>query len=332
MSNNNIIELLKNEPSYRYTQILTEAYSKLIDDWEKATNLPLKLRKKLKGNFTLQVNGKIIDSGRTDCLKAVIEFEDRILVESVLLRHKDGRNTVCVSSQAGCVMDCLFCTTAATGFIRNLYSYEILAQLVFFQRVLGKENKRITNVVFMGMGEPLINYENTMEAIRILNNKHFFNIGQRKISVSTSGIPTGIKNLADEGLQLNLALSINAPNDEIRKLIMPGASKYPLNEILDSVRYYFEKTGRRIMFEYVLLKDINDKEEHAIELSGKIKDIEGFVNIIPFNGKGIYTKPSFDTINSFKSVLMKQKINVTQRYEFGSDISAACGQLVFRFN
>ncbi len=331
MFNNNIIKLLIDEPAYRHRQVLSEIYSNLVEDWDKATTLPLELRKKLKENFSLEIKGKIINSGRSDSLKAVIEFDDRIFVESVLLKHKDGRNTVCVSSQAGCVMDCMFCTTASTGFVRNLYSYEILAQLLFFLRILNKENKRITNVVFMGMGEPLINYENVMEAIRILNNKNFFNIGQRKISVSTSGIPSKIKKLADEGLQLNLAISINASNDKTRRAIMPGASKYPLEEIFDSARYYFKITGRRIMFEYVLLRGINDKEEDALELSEKIKDIESFVNIIPFNGEGIYKKPSARTINTFKDALLRQKISVTQRYEFGSDIKAACGQLVFKF-
>ena len=330
MFNNNINKLLKNEPPYRYRQIFKEVYSRLIDNWDKATSLPLELRKKLKENFNLEVKGRIINSGRSDCLKAVIEFDGSVFVESVLLMHKNGRNTVCVSSQAGCAMDCLFCSTAATGFLRNLYSDEILSQLLFFLRILNKENKRITNVVFMGMGEPLINYDNMLEAVKILNNRNFFNIGQRKISVSTSGIPGKIRRLADEGFQLNLAISINAPNDKIRQSIMPGASKYPLKDILDSAIYYFEKTGRRIMFEYVLLKGINDKEEHAVELAEKIKDIESFVNIIPFNGKGVYTKPSFKAINAFKNTLVMKKINVTQRYEFGSDIKAACGQLVFK--
>ncbi|MDD3520042.1 MAG: 23S rRNA (adenine(2503)-C(2))-methyltransferase RlmN [Actinomycetota bacterium] len=331
MFNKSINVLLENKPAYRYNQVLREIYFKLTEDWDLATSLPLSLRKELKENFNLEINGRIIDSGNTDCLKAVIGFEDKIFVESVLLKHESGRNTVCVSSQAGCVMDCLFCTTASNGFIRNLSSYEILAQILFFLRILNKENKRITNVVFMGMGEALINYDNMMEAVRILNNKDYFNIGQRKISISSSGVPEKVRKLADEGLQLNLALSINAPNDKIRKSIMPRASRYSLDDVLDSARYYFEKTGRRIMFEYVLLKDINDKEEHALELADKIQDIESFVNLIPFNGKGFYSKPQNKTINAFKKTLIRKKINVTQRYEFGTDIKAACGQLISKF-
>ena len=336
MYNNTLTNILKDEPEYRRRQVLREIYSNLIEDWNLATNLPSNLRKELDKNLSLNINGKIIDSLSRNCLKAVISFDDdvdknNIFIETVLLKHKDGRNTVCVSSQAGCVMDCSFCKTASTGFMRNLNIFEILAQPLFFSRILKKENKRITNIVFMGMGEPLLNYDNLIEAIKILNDKNCFKIGQRKISVSTSGIPDKIKKLADENLQINLAISVNAPNDRIRLLIMPKAAKYSLENILESVRYFFKKTGRRIMFEYVLLKDINDKEEHAVELAEKIKDIESFVNIIPFNGKGIYTKPSFKVINAFKNTLIMRKINVTQRYEFGSDIKAACGQLVFKF-
>jgi 23S rRNA (adenine2503-C2)-methyltransferase len=330
MQNDIIAELLKDQPPYRYRQVLSEIYSNLVENWEDVTSLPVLLRKRLKENLALEIKGRVVKPDNSGCTKALIELRDNLLVETVLLAHDGGRNTVCVSSQAGCVLDCLFCSTAAAGFKRNLSWYEILMQLLFFLRLLKKENKRITNVVFMGMGEPLANYENVLKTIKILNNKNYFNIGQRKISISTSGIPQKIRKLADEGLQLNLALSLNAPNDDIRKSIMPGASKYPLKDIVDAAGYYFKKTGRRIMFEYVLLKDINDKEEHALELAKKIRGIDSFVNIIPFNGKGFYSRPKNRTIAAFKALLIKQKISVTQRYEFGSDIEAACGQLVFK--
>ncbi len=324
-----ITKLLQDQPAYRYRQVLEEIYSKLVENWETATSLPVSLRKRLKEDLPLEIKSKIISPSCSECVKSIIELSDGMLIETVLLRHSDGRNTVCVSSQAGCVLDCLFCNTGAAGFKRNLFWHEILLQVLFFLRVLKKEKKRVSNVVFMGMGEPLANYENVLEAVKILNNKNYFNIGQRKIAISTSGIPEKIKRLADEGLQINLAISLNAPNDEIRKTIMPGASKYQLEDIINSAEYYFKKTGRRIMFEYVLLKNINDKEEHAFQLAESIKGIEGFINIIPYNGKGIYSRPDNTIIKRFKSLLIKKSINVTQRHEFGADIQAACGQLVF---
>lgn len=329
MQENIIRKLLKDEPAYRYRQVLKEIYSGLAEDWDTITSLPLALRKKLKENISLEIKGQIKTPSNTNCEKSIIELSDRMLIETVLLRHNDGRNTVCVSSQAGCVLDCLFCSTAAAGFKRNLSWDEIVLQVLFFLRFLKKINKRVNNVVFMGMGEPLTNYKNVLEAVRVLNDKDYFNIGQRKISISTSGVPDKIRKLTDEGLQLNLALSLNAPNDKIRKTIMPGAAKYRLEDIIDSAEYYFKRTGRRIMFEYVLLKNINDKEEHAYELAEKIKRIDGFVNIIPFNGKGTYARPEKVAIKRFKSLLIKKNINVTQRHEFGADIEAACGQLVF---
>jgi 23S rRNA (adenine2503-C2)-methyltransferase len=322
-------DILKSEPDFRIRQIEKAIYKDFCENWNEVTTLPLKLRGILNKEIDLSINGKILKSEGSDSLKALIKLDDEITVETVLLMHKDGRRTVCVSSQAGCASGCIFCKTGKLGFKRNLRVEEIILQALFFSRYLKKQNMRITNVVFMGMGEPLLNYDNVLDSIKILNDKNKFDISQRKISVSTCGIIEKIKLLAEKKLQINLAISINAPNDNIRQKIMPIAYKYQLNELLSAANYYIKKTNRRIMFEYVLLKEINDKSEYAQELAKKIKGLLCFVNLIPYNGEDQDKKPSLKSINEFKKILLINQIPVTQRYRFGTDIKAACGQLVF---
>lgn len=322
-------DILKSEPDFRARQIEKAIFKDFYENWNEVTTLPLKLRKILDKETDLSINGKILESGGSDTLKALIKLDDEINVETVLLMHKDGRITICVSSQAGCALGCTFCKTGKLGFKRNLGVEEIILQVLFFSRYLKKQNKRITNIVFMGMGEPLLNYDNLIDSIKILNDKNKFNISQRKISVSTCGIIEKIKLLAEKKLQINLAVSINAPNDNIRQKIMPIAYKYQLNNLISAVEYYIKKTNRRIMFEYVLLNGINDEPEYALELANKIKGLLCFVNLIPYNGEEQDKKPSIKNINEFKRILMTNQIAVTQRYKFGTDIKAACGQLVF---
>lgn len=320
---------LQSEPGFRIRQIERSIYKDFNENWDDFTELPLRLREILKKEIDLSINGIICQSGDLGSLKALIKLEDGIAVETVLMMHKDDRNTVCVSSQAGCAIGCKFCKTGELGFKRNLKAEEIITQVLFFSRYLKSCNKRITNVVFMGMGEPLLNYDNFLNSVKILNDENKFNIGQRKISVSTCGIIEKIKMLADENIQINLAVSLNAPNDMLRKKIMPIADKYPVKELLSSVKYYIEKTNRRVMFEYVLLRDLNDRPENAEELSKKIRGLLCFVNLIPFNGEDSNKKPLAKRIKEFKKILAKNKISFTQRHRFGDDINAACGQLVF---
>jgi len=321
--------LLSAEPGFRIKQIERSIYKDFCENWNEFTGLPLLLREALKKEVDLTINGIMHQSGDSCSIKALIKLEDGIVVETVLMRHKDKRNTICVSSQAGCAVGCKFCKTGELGFKRNLSAEEIVAQVLFFSRYLKTKDKRITNVVFMGMGEPFLNYDNFLNSVKILNDENKFNIGQRKISVSTCGITEKIKMLADVNLQINLAVSLNAPNDILRKQIMPIADKYTINELLSSVRYYIEKTNRRVMLEYVLLKDVNDLPENAEELSKKIRGLLCFVNLIPFNGEDNNKRPLEKRIKEFKKILTQNKTPFTQRYRFGDDINAACGQLVF---
>ena len=196
-------------------------------------------------------------SKKEDSVKAKITLKDGLEIETVLMRHRDGRNTVCVSSQVGCPLGCLFCATGKMGFKRNLTAEEILEQVIFFARFLKLEDGRVTNVTFMGMGEPFLNYDNVLNAIKILNDAKYFNIGVRSLSISTAGIIEGIKKLSDESLHVNLAISLHAPSDNLRKSLMPIDKKYPLPDVLVAVDEYIEKTKRKVMFEYVLIKGVN---------------------------------------------------------------------------
>lgn len=322
-------ELIKNEPGFRIRQIERALFKNFYDNWNDLNNLPVKLRNLLADKIDLSINGQIFKSSDSGSIKTLIKLDDGLVIETVLLMHKDGRNTVCLSSQVGCALGCKFCKTGEIGFKRNLTFEEILLQVLFFSRYLKKINARITNVVFMGMGEPFLNYDNFLNSVKFLNDKNKFNIGQRKISVSTSGITEKIRTIADENMQINLAVSLNAPNDEIRRKIMPVADKYKLNELISSIKYYIDKTNRKVMIEYVLLRAVNDFPEHAEELSKRIKGLLCFVNLIPFNGNDIYKRPLIKNINEFKKILSNNKIPFTQRYKFGHDIKASCGQLVF---
>ncbi|MDD5659237.1 MAG: 23S rRNA (adenine(2503)-C(2))-methyltransferase RlmN [Actinomycetota bacterium] len=322
-------ELIKNEPGFRIRQIERALFKNFYDNWNDLNDLPVKLRNLLADEIDLSINGQIFKSSDSGSIKALIKLDDGLIIETVLLMHKDGRNTICLSSQVGCALGCKFCKTGEIGFKRNLTFEEILLQVLFFSRYLKKINARITNVVFMGMGEPFFNYDNFLNSVKFLNDENKFSIGQRKISVSTSGITEKIRTIADENMQINLAVSINAPNDEIRRKIMPVADKYKLNELISSIKYYIDKTNRKVMIEYVLLRAVNDFPEHAEELSKRIKGLLCFVNLIPFNGNDIYKRPSIKKINEFKKILSDNKIPFTQRYEFGHDIKASCGQLIF---
>ncbi|MBI5046052.1 MAG: 23S rRNA (adenine(2503)-C(2))-methyltransferase RlmN [Candidatus Niyogibacteria bacterium] len=324
-------KILEGEPKYRLKQAKEAVFRRLINDWSEASNLSAPLREKLNQTCPLQVRGEIVESAsNAETLKAIITLQDGLKIEGVLMRHKNKRNTVCVSSQVGCPLGCRFCATGAMGFRRDLSASEIVDQVLFFARFLQKRGEqKITNVVFMGMGEPFLNYDNVVAAIKILNDKDGLSIGARKISVSTSGVIEGIKKLANEKFQVNLAISLHAPDDDLRSQLMPINRKYPLKEVLRAVDDYIRKTSRQVMFEYILLKGINDSEEDAKKLARLMRRSLYFVNLIAYNvvdGKNMEPS-SAQAIKKFKNILEKAGVVVSERYRFGRDIKAACGQL-----
>ncbi len=324
--NFNFEEILKNELKFRLKQVKQAVFCDLIENWSEARTLPKSLQEKLQKEVSLDIKAEVFASNNEEVIKALIILEDGLKVESVLMRHKD-RNTVCVSSQVGCPLNCSFCATGKLGFKRNLTSNEIAEQILFFNRYLKSEKQRVSNVVFMGMGEPFLNYENVMGAVKILNDKDGLSIGVRKISISTAGIVEGIEKLAQENIDVNLAISLHAPNDGLRQRLMPIAQKYSITEILKAVNEYIELTNRKVMFEYIMIKDVNDSEAHAEELARLMNHKLYMVNLISYNVTGIFRPSSPEHIKEFKKVLEDYGIEVTQRFKLGRGVRGACGQL-----
>ena len=322
--------VLRSEPKFRLKQTRRAVYVDLIDDWSKATNFSLALREKLNQECVLGIKAEIYRSRDRNSLKASITLSDGLKIETVLLRHDDGRNTVCVSSQVGCALGCLFCATGKMGFKRNLTSDEIVEQVLFWSRLLKPKGEKVTNLVFMGMGEPFLNYENVLAAIKILNSADGLNIGARHISLSTIGVSEGIRKLAEEKLQLNLALSLHAPSDRLRAKIIPYNGANSIKNLIKDINYYLGQTGRRLMIEYLMIDGFNDSPEQALELAELLKKIEPalfFVNLIAYNPTAEFKPSNSRAIFAFKKILRDQKIDVTERFRFGQDIQAACGQL-----
>lgn len=317
----------ENEPKYRFNQATKSIFQDLIKSWKEAIGLPLPLREKLDKEFPIEISAETFASKDKNTVKTLITLEDGLEVETVLMHHSDKRNTVCVSSQVGCPMNCSFCATGKMGFKRNLEVWEILEQILFFARYLKDLGEKITNIVFMGMGEPFLNYQNIMSAIKILNDKNGFNLGARHISISTCGVIEGIERLADENLQINLAISLHAPDNETRSKIMPANKDYPIEKILKAVDEYIKKTNRQVMFEYLMLRDVNDSEEHARSLAKLMRKPLYMVNLISYNPTGLFDPSPASQIKKFREVLEREGITVTQRHEFGQDIQGACGQL-----
>ena len=257
--------------------------------------------------------------------KFLIKLSDDNAIESVFMRYNHG-NTLCVSTQVGCKMGCKFCASTKNGWTRNLLASEIEGQIITVEKYM---NEKISNVVYMGIGEPLDNYENVVKSVELINCPEGLGIGARHISISTSGLVDKIYKLADEKLQATLSISLHAVTDEKRREIMPVANKYTINELLDSCKYYIMKTGRRISFEFALIKDVNDDEQTALELAKLLRGMIAHVNLIPVNEivNGKYKKSSVETVDKFVRVLNSAGIVATVRRELGSDIDAACGQL-----
>jgi len=325
-------KVLEKQSSYRLKQAKLAVFGELVENWSEAKTLPLVLQKELNEKCPLDIKTENIQESK-NTTKILLVLDDGLKIETVLMSHPDKngggrrRNTVCVSSQVGCSLGCKFCTTGKSGFKRNLTVWEIIEQVLFFARKLKDKNERVDNVVFMGMGEPFLNYENVMEAIRLLNSKDGMEIGARSISVSTSGIVEGIKKLAGENLQANLAISLHASNDELRSKLMPVNKKYPLKNVLKAVDEYLVKTNRKVMFEYIMIDGVNDSGEHANELAGLMKKKLYLVNLIPYNQTDVFNPSSPERIKQFREILEKDGISVTQRFRFGEKIKAACGQL-----
>jgi len=328
MNLSNLNEILKSEPAYRTKQAKKLIYQDLIENWSDATTLPRELRGKLDEKCSLSIEGEIFISSDKRTVKALITFSDGLKAEAVLMRY-DKRNTVCVSSQIGCPLGCKFCATGKMGFKRNLDFSEIVEQVLFFARYLKKENGKVTNIVFMGMGEPFLNYENVIGAIKILNNKEEFGLGARHISVSTIGITEGIKKLSQEKIQINLAISLHACRNTLRLEIIPFNEKYSIEKIFKATGDYIKKTGKKVMLEYVMIKDVNDSDQDAEMLANLARGYFYVANLILYNPTGIFKPSPKARVEKFKEILISGGANVTERYRFGKEIKAACGQLAY---
>jgi 23S rRNA (adenine2503-C2)-methyltransferase len=314
-------------PAFRAKQIYEWLHVKLAASYEDMTNLSKDLRIILNEKFPLTTLEEVdaLHSESDGTIKYLFRLTDDRVIESVLMKYHHG-NSVCISSQVGCRMGCKFCASTIGGKERDLLPSEMLDQIYRIQALSGE---RVSNVVIMGTGEPLDNYDNLMRFLRILTDPQGLNISARNITVSTCGIPDRIRAFAEEGMPITLALSLHAPNNEVRKQLMPVAAKYELKEVLDAFKYYYEKTGRRLTFEYSLVDGVNDEEEHAKELSKLVRGLNCHVNLIPVNPikERDYRKSENKKIQNFKNILEKNRINVTIRREMGADIDAACGQL-----
>ena len=315
------------EKAFRGKQIYQWLHEKLADSPDEMTNIPAKLKERLKNEYTcthLQMID-VLTSGIDGTQKYLFRLHDGNVIESVLMKYKHG-NSICVSSQVGCRMGCRFCASTLGGLTRNLLPGEILDQVYQIQKYSGE---RVSNLVLMGTGEPMDNYENVLKFIYMLSDEHGLNISQRNITVSTCGIVPRIYDLAEEQLQITLALSLHAATQEKRMELMPIAYKYNLKDVLAACRYYFEKTGRRLTFEYSLVGGVNDTDKDVQQLSELLRGLHGHVNLIPVNPikERSYVQSNARVVANFKSKLEKCGINATIRREMGRDIGGACGQL-----
>lgn len=325
------------QPRYRADQILYPLYYKFPKNISEIRQLPTIMRNKLAeegyviGSAT-EVHRVVSEDG--DTTKLLLNLADGTPVETVLIQYPPSkinghpRSTICVSTQVGCAMGCTFCATGQMGFERNIKAEEIVAQVIHFAELLEKRGQHVTNLVFMGMGEPLVNYDETIRAVRLLTHPRGFGIGQRNITISTIGIISGIDKLAEEDLQIGLAISLHAPNDKLRQKLVPTAGPHSVDDLIAAGKRYFKKTGRRVTFEYALIEGVNDSPEIAKELSLLLDGNGSHVNLIPLNPTaGDFHRPSKRSVLEFERILNIAGVNCTVRVEKGTEISAACGQL-----
>lgn len=326
-------------PAYRARQLWRWLYAQKTPEFEQMGNLPANLLAQLMEETQLHVLEPVKDLYSTDgkTVKWLFRLPDGQLIETVLMDYADGRHTACISSQAGCAMGCVFCATGQMGFSRHLSVGEIIEQTIFVARWLEERGERLSNVVLMGMGEPLHNYDSVLAAVTRLSAPEGLGIGQRHITLSTVGLVPQIRRFADEGLQVKLAISLHAAIDEDRSALLPVNRRYPLGDLMEACRYYVRKTGRRITFEWALIAGENDVPEQAHALGELLKGLLCHVNLIPLNPTGGYGgQPSNrEQVTEFQNVLASYGVNSTVRVRRGIDINAGCGQLkseVLRLN
>lgn len=344
-----VVDIVKraNEPEYRANQILEWLYAKRCSSWMEMTNLPLKLRERFSNEYDLSLPELVnVQTASDSTRKFLWKLRDNSFIESVLIPanpalygEPSDRLTLCISTQVGCAYKCRFCASGLLGLKRNLSVDEIVDQVIavekwgqqnlLSQNQIQKKEKIISNIVFMGMGEPLANYDNLLRAIKILNAPWGCNIGARKITISTCGLVPQIRRLAAEKMQLRLSVSLHGATNEVRSLLMPVNKKYPLEELIDACRFYNESKKGMITFEYILIEGVNDSEEQAEKLASLIKPLRAKVNVIPYNRvDGLqYFPPAEDVQIKFLKTLKRRGIVATLRKEKGGDIDAACGQL-----
>lgn len=320
-----------NLPQFRLKQLNQQYYKNCIDSWDKLTTFPLELREKIKTEITFsslkQIKQLVSTDKKTE--KLLLQTKDNHLIETVLMRTPK-RNTICVSCMCGCPVKCKFCATGQMGFNRNLTTEEIIDQIMFFQRELHKKKETITNIVFMGMGEPMLNSENVENSIKIITDKEKLGLSPRRVTVSTSGYIKQLKTFLDKNLGVKIAISLHAPNQETRERIMPTVAKTnKLNDLMDTLIQYQKKTNKRVTYEYLLLNGINDSVESANQLCKLLKYQICLVNLINYNKSDniTYQPATKERIAQFQNILSSHKINSTIRNSFGNEIMAACGQL-----
>lgn len=311
------------EKKFKATQIFEWLYKKRIDDFFLMSNIKKELQTKLNDEFsTYKI--KVIDKKEDkDVIKFLFELKDKNKIEAVLMNHDYGKS-LCISTQVGCNMGCKFCESGRLKKVRNLETYEMVEQILVIEELL---KLRISHVVLMGIGEPFDNYDNVIDFIDIINSGKGIDIGARHITVSTCGIIPKIKEFMNNGKQVNLAISLHAPNNELRNKIMPINKAYNIEELIEVLKEYIQKTNRRVTFEYVLLDGINDTKECALELAKLLKNMNAYVNLIPYNETSRIEFKRSKKVMEFYDILKKNNINVTVRREFGTKVSAACGQL-----
>ena len=339
-----LTDLLKSwgEPAYRANQLWSGLYQQLWNHPDEFTNLPKTLREKLAAEVCFDALRpiKILDSGDGQTRKTLFQLQDNRVIEAVLMKYDpsthtgQGRRTLCISSQAGCAMGCVFCATGQMGFKRHLTSGEIVAQVIYYARMLKKQDETVTNVVLMGMGEPFHNYENVMAAIDRLNDADGYNFGARRFTISTVGLASKIRQFADERRQVNLAISLHAAEDAERDSIMPVNKRNNISKLLEACRYYVDQTGRRITFEWALISGVNDTEEVARKLATRLKGLMCHINAIPLNPTTGFKGQGSDRQRAakFKATLEQAGIPCTIRMRRGIDIQAGCGQLAGSFD
>lgn len=313
------------DKKFRATQIYDFLYKKRVNDIDSMSNISKNIKQNLKDNFSFEKIKLVMKQEDKDVSKYLFKLIDGQMIESVLMYHDYGIS-ICVSSQVGCNMGCCFCESGRLKKVRNLDAYEIVQQILMIEEDI---KKRITHVVVMGIGEPFDNYDNVMRFVRIINENKGIGIGSRHITISTCGLVPGIEKFMNEAGQVNLAISLHAPNDKIRNEIMPISKVYKIDDLLNSIRKYIDKTNRRVTFEYILLDGINDTDECALELARVLRGMNCYVNLIPYNETEniSFKRSNASQIMRFYDILKKKNINVTIRKEFGGKVDAACGQL-----